>query len=562
MPDKRLEKKHEKKSIRFAEDLVAAVKKDYERRAAMRRAYETAWLVNANFLAGNQFCFVGADGALDESDRDYYWQEKQAFNHIAPIYETRLAKLNRVRPKMSVRASSADEDDVKTARAASKILESTCRRMDFGGKTGVAASWSELAGSAFYKITWDASAGRKIGSVRGKDVFEGDVRVDVCPPYEIFPSSLESASVAECDSIIHAKAVSVDEIKRVYGVRVDPEPLETAAYSFALPSAATAGKTSAAFFREEKNCALVIERWTRPSSDLPGGEFAVVAGNKLLHYGELPYLNGEDFSRGLPFVKQDAVAVAGSFFGVSPIERLIPVQRAYNAVKNRKHEFLNRISMGVLAVEEGSVDTDGLREDGLCPGKILVYRQGSAIPRLLDAGRVPSDFGVEEDRLLSEFISLSGVSEIMRSSAIPSSLTSGTALQLLIEQDDTRLSVTAENIRTAVKNVAKQILRLYKQFAAQTRISRCVGESGEAELVYWKASDISCDDVVFDTENELNSTPAANRNLMFELLRMGLLHDENGKLSDETRFKILDSLGFGGFGSATDKKENTDERNE
>ena len=42
------------------------------------------------------------------------------------------------------------------------------------------------------------------------------------------------------------------------------------------------------------------------------------------------------------------------------VERAIPVQRAYNAVKNRKHEFLNRIAMGVLTVEDGSVDTDNL----------------------------------------------------------------------------------------------------------------------------------------------------------------------------------------------------------
>ena len=44
------------------------------------------------------------------------------------------------------------------------------------------------------------------------------------------------------------------------------------------------------------------------------------------------------------------------------IERIIPVQRAYNAVKNRKQEFLNRLSMGVITVEDGSVDTDDLAE--------------------------------------------------------------------------------------------------------------------------------------------------------------------------------------------------------
>lgn len=69
------------------------------------------------------------------------------------------------------------------------------------------------------------------------------------------------------------------------------------------------------------------------------------------------------------------------------VERTIPIQRAYNAVKNRKHEFLNRIAVGVLAVEDGSVDVDNLETEGLSPGKILVYRQGSNPPRLMSRVR-------------------------------------------------------------------------------------------------------------------------------------------------------------------------------
>ena len=42
--------------------------------------------------------------------------------------------------------------------------------------------------------------------------------------------------------------------------------------------------------------------------------------------------------------------------------------------------------MGVLMVEDGSVDTDNLEEEGLSPGKILVYRQGSVKPQLMESG--------------------------------------------------------------------------------------------------------------------------------------------------------------------------------
>lgn len=39
--------------------------------------------------------------------------------------------------------------------------------------------------------------------------------------------------------------------------------------------------------------------------------------------------------------------------------------------------------INILCVEDGSVDIDTLREDGLHDGKILVYRQGARPPFVL-----------------------------------------------------------------------------------------------------------------------------------------------------------------------------------
>ena len=151
----------------------------------------------------------------------------------------------------------------------------------------------------------------------------------------------------------------------------------------------------------------------------------------------------------------------GSFFGVSVIDRLIPVQRAYNAVRNRKHEYFNRSVMNVLAVEDGSVDTDELEIDGLSPGKVLVYRQGSKVPEIMQNPKQTLDFDEEEERLLSEFKTISGVSDMMTDSYANYTNMSGIALQLLAEQDVTRLSTAIDSTKLAVKIVAKYILRLY-----------------------------------------------------------------------------------------------------
>lgn len=86
------------------------------------------------------------------------------------------------------------------------------------------------------------------------------------------------------------------------------------------------------------------------------------------------------------------------------VARLVPIQRAYNAIKNRKHEYMNRLSLGLMIVEDGSIDIVNLEEEGLAPGKVIVYRQGSMPPKFIEQGTIfINAFEKEEDRLLSEF---------------------------------------------------------------------------------------------------------------------------------------------------------------
>ncbi len=541
----------------FIEDIVMEVKKDFEQRALERRSFEAQWQLNANFVMGNQYCRIGAKGEVEDVERDYYWQEREVYNHIATILETRLAKLSRVRPKMSVAPQTNDEDDIRSAKVASKILSASANKLHLSDLIAKATMWSELTGSVFYKVGWSQNGGKIVGeNEQGEIVREGEVTVDICPPFEIFPDALSNTSLEECNSVMHAKSLHVDEILRIWGKKVKGEESEILTYGDTAMVGSFGITCQVPKVGREKKSerALVIERYTRPSKEKPNGELVIVAGDQLLYYGDLPYQNGEEGERIFPFVCQKSIERAGCFFGTSMVERAIPIQRAYNAVKNRKHEFLNRIAMGVLTVEDGSVDTENLEIEGLSPGKILVYRQGSTPPRLMNPGSVPSDFTIEEQRLLSEFVDVSGISEIMRSSSVPSTVTSGLAIQLLIEQDDTRISVTAESIRTAVRKIASMLLRLYRQFVCATRLIRYTGEDGQIELISWTKSDVASTDIRFETDNEINSTNATRQSLMFDLLKAGLLHDENGKLSDAMRYKILEAFGYGGLEQTQDIK--------
>lgn len=365
---------------------------------------------------GNQFCNITGKGEIEQDEKYFYWQEREAYNHIAPIMETRIAKLERIRPKMTVMPSSGEEADLKAAQVSDKILTATGESVNLSQKISQATAWSETCGTAFYKIAWDNGKGKKFGvSAEGKEVFEGDVDVSVCPPFEIYPDSNVSATIDECESIIHAKAYSTQEVKDLWGVEVKGNDIRV----FALDGTAICGyghNTSApnVVAQCKHGQVMVIEKYVRPNAKYPNGQLIIVAGDKLLHNGDLPFVNRENNKRGFPFVRQQSQSVAGCFWGTSIIERLIPIQRSYNAVKNRKHEFLNRMATGVLTVEDGSVDVDNLHEEGLSPGKVLIYRQGSEPPKIMNCGTIPSDFLAEEERLINEFMVISGTSELSR----------------------------------------------------------------------------------------------------------------------------------------------------
>ena len=56
---------------------------------------------------------------------------------------------------------------------------------------------------------------------------------------------------------------------------------------------------------------------------------------------------------------------------------------------------------------------------------------------------------------------------------------------MLVEQDDTRLSIATTSLRMGIKRICEQMLRLYRQFCQTKRMKRFSGDNGEVELAYF-----------------------------------------------------------------------------
>lgn len=533
-----------------ADEFVSYVKAELERRRSERQAHELQWLLNANFVAGHQYCEIHP-GSMEirdiETETDT--EERGVYNRIAPIYDTRMANLRNVRYAMTVRPATGEDDDIEKAAIATDLLRYTQRELNWEELKSRIYDWSELCGSAFVLSWWDASRGPEVRSSEGTPVcredgstlHEGDLACGLLTPYEIFPESVYKETVAEQRSILVDQVLHIDEIYERYGLRVKGSDCDkyiitpiSGAGGYGLntfQSTVMATKTTSVHDSEH-----VITYYERPTKKYPTGRLGVIIADKLVHYGALPFDE-------IPIIAVKCKTVAGQFFGKSYIQDLIPLQRAYNGCKNALHGYIKAASGEALLAPNGCLDDiEDILDHGIAPNQILSYRSEYGKPSFLQRGGLPDEIVVEMNQLVSDMEYTAGISQLMIYGSAPSGVTSGTAIEHLRQIDNTRLSLTAENMREAVRQLAIQWLHIYKRFAATYRVANIVGLNQTGRLLVWCGDEINSDDVIFDTVNELVLSEEQQKQNFLQALQMGLFADENGVTPKEFRDKAVEMM--------------------
>ena len=520
--------------------IVDFIKNDFQQKQEARKPFDLIWELNINFYLGNQYSYITPSGFISDIEKQYSWENREVYNHIAPIIESRLSKLNKIKPNVNISATSNSDNDIYKAKLANAILLSNFSENNFSELISTATHWSEITGTSFYKISWSNE-----NSLNEKT---GDAIISICSPFEIYPDSNFVENIEDCKSIIEVRAFPASQVNQEWGLNLTGENIDLYKLNNNSTLSNISGRSNYTKISHSTNSdyLLVIERYEKPSKKHPNGKLTIICQDTLLYDGDMPYINGSKSSRTYPFVKQISNKQLSCFWGTSVIERCIPLQKAYNSIKNRKHEFLTRLASGVLSVEDGSVDIDNLEQNGIEPGKIIIYRNGSTPPKFLDPGKIPEDFEKEEEKLLDEINNLSCISNVTTNTSIPSGINSGTALSLLIEQDETRLSVVAEEIKNSIKKVCYQVLRLYKQFSNNIRLNK-LNNNGSLELFYWTKNDVCSDDIIIESINTLDEDTINKKQILLSLIDKKLFTNKDGNIPSSTKEKILSSLGFGNW---------------
>ena len=513
-----LDRTEDGRALRGA-DIAARLFEEYRRRRDERLPLERAWVLCGAFYTGNQHCDVNpANGELTPILPLREYEEQGVYNRVAPLMDTRLSALRRLSHALSVRPRTADAIDVEKSGVATRLIAYAQEHGSFAEKKNEMLTQAELYGTSFLLSFWEGEGDDMIG-------------YRVLSPFAVFPESLHKSTVAEQENILIADVLSADEIEDSFGVRVSGT--DTDVYSL-TPTACgdmwgSFGSSLAFSAARETNSATVLTYMERPSCRHPKGLYILATESRVLWYSDLPY---DD----IPLVALRSRDMPSQFFGRSPILDLIPLQRAYNGVKNKIHDYIRAVAANPMLVPEGSIpDIEAFAAEGLPPGEIVEYNAERGKPEPLYPAPIPAELRYECERLCSEMEYVAGVSQLTVMGKTPSGVVSGTAIANLREIDNARLALTGENLRLATKQAALSWLSIFRRYASGYRALSVCGENEAAGVLVFCGEDLNSTDVVLCSENELIISPEAQKQSFITALQMGLYDDENGKLPRSVR---------------------------
>lgn len=541
----------------FKEDIIHNILEELEKRRGQRSTLEQQWTLNANFLCGNQYCEVRPyTGEIEQLEPVYDWLNRETFNNIAPLIQTRIANLKKINYMMKVKPATNELEDYAKAEVSTSVLQYTQKATDFEAKKDTMIYWNELCGNCFWLTWWDKDKGEKFASEtvlsvkddgteskKERAFYQGDIDYGLITPYEVFPESIFKQGVENQRSVILEQVKSVEDIYDLYGIDVEGSAIET----FELTPVASGGGLGyentviSLGHRTAENAEKVITYFERPSKYKPNGLMVIIVGDEhLVYYGDMPY------SR-IPIIQSVCHEVPGQFFGKSVIQDLIPYQRTYNGCINSIHEYIKRLSLGNLLTEEGSIDIEEYEQHGLEPGAFLVYKNGTNPPVPVQNGSLPTEIMSERYNLKSDMEYVAGVSQLMVTGNAPQTNMSGTAIANLAEIDNTRLSLTGDHVRNAIRKLAVLWLEIYKRYATTHRILNYVGANDIGKALVWSAEDINSYDVEYVTENELLMSEDVQKQRFFDMYNMGLFTDDNGRIPMRVKIRAMEYMKAGNY---------------
>lgn len=430
------------------------------RSQANRVAHEGIWMTNIAYLLG--FDSVYYDPALRQfrplgRGPNFVRRNRIHSNQILPAVQNRTARMIKNPPKYEVRPNSMDEEDKDAAKLGQEVIDSVWDKQSINRKRIDLNMWLQECGHSYGKISWDDELGEPMidpttGEYLGCD---GDIRFDVSSAFECFPDPL-AKTFEDCKKFAQAKVRKLDYFRQHYPergelVKEEGAWLLSAQYEMRINTLNTVGPASSGTVEQMKNAAIEVSYYETRSKKHPNGRHIVIANGILLKNGNLPF--GE-----IPFAKFDDVVIGGKYNSESLITHARPIQDQYNRNLVKTADWVNRCAAGKYIAAKGH----GLMQEAINDqsGEVVEYDPvvNAPPPSAMSIPVIPSYLFEDKKVLKQELWEIFGLSEIAQGK-LPSAGIPARGMEILLEQDETRIGLETEQHEHSWSRIGMLILK-------------------------------------------------------------------------------------------------------
>lgn len=275
--------------------------------------------------------------------------------------------------------------------------------------------------------------------------------------------------------------------------------------------------------------------WLRPTPTFPGGLYAEVVGEQVVHSAPWPY-HDRDGRPILNITHTRCDIVPGRLWGKTRASDVAPKQVQRNRLEAVMTLFERRSSNDILMVPFGS----GIKKVTGQPGLIMNYNAMAGVPAPhREAGHPPPPYFIQRIQQIDEEIdSLFGTYEILRGDA-PKGVASYAGMQLLDERARAGQSAILTNWGLGLEHWARIALNIWREHADDER-SLALGEGAWAIQKFTKADLKGGVDVTVDLGMNRPYTQIGRRAVVEQGVRLGVI----SPFEPAERFRVLQLLGI------------------
>lgn len=525
------------------QSLATFVKRKVEeiRAGASRIAHEGVWMTNIAYVLG--FDSVYYDTSMRQYrpvGGPYRWptRARTHCNLVLPAMQNKLARLCKIPPRYECAPEDSSQKSKEEAHTGLNVLLDLWDKLHINEKRLTTMMWTQQCGHAYMKVCYDEGKGTPIVDPSSGEVlgFEGDIRVDVVSAFEVFADPL-AKDLDEARWIIHAKVRKLDYFRDHYPerghlVKEEGAWLLSLNYEMRINSLNNVGPNTSGVQQQMENSAIELAYYERPNKRYPKGR-RIVCANGVLLVDKDELIGGD-----IPFVKFDDIQVAGKYYSEAAVTHCRPLADQYNRTISRRADWVNKLLAGKYIAAKGH----GLSQEALndASGEVVEFNPvpNAPPPTAMNIPAIPQYAFTEGEMILKDFYAIWGLSEVSRGQ-LPAAGIPAVGMQLLVEQDETRIGVEVEQHEHSYARLGTLLLKFAGECYKTERPLKMKGIGGEYNISYYDGTSLpKKPDVRVVRGSTIPTSRALNRQEILNAYQQGLL----GPPQDPTTMQRVNSM--------------------